>query len=109
MTMEKHLAQFQAQIEAVRESVESATFEIVDTSTFQKGGFDELIEHAKMRLASTLPVTLKEFAETDGRTRTQHSGYAETELEAVLQSALNQAGRDLSVSVAGLTLKVSAY
>ena len=109
MSMEKHLAQFKAQIEAVRKSVESATFEIVDTCTFQKDGFEDLIESAKIYLSSTLPVPLKEFAETDGKELTRHSGHAETELEAVLQSALNQAGRDLSVSVAGLTLKVSEY
>lgn len=109
MTMEKHLTQFQAQIEAVRKSVESAIFEIVDTGNFQKDGFDELIERAKIDLASSLPVPLKEFAETDGKARTRHSGHAETELEAVLQAALNQAGRDLSVSVAGLTLRVISY
>ena len=109
MTMEKHLAQFHAQIEKVRMSVESATFEIVDTGNFQKDGFEQLIEYAKADLASSLPVPLKEFAETDGKARTRHSGHAETELEAVLQSALNQAGRDLSVSVAGLTLRVSSY
>lgn len=105
--MTDHLKQAQEATERIYRSVAAAKFEIVD---FLTPGADHsgLIAEARKILCDDLPEDIESYARGDGKLPAGRSGNAKTELEALLQSVLHQACKDLGVSASGLTLRIVA-